>query len=292
MNVSDSKRLLDAFKKKYPFVKTELFRASGENILNRILTETRAGRWQFDVVSGSGIRINILVQHKLVSPYVSPEAKAYNREFKDPEGHWTGIYTVYYVVGYNTNLVPEAEAPRKWEDLLDPKWKGKISIDREEYEWYGTLLAAWGREKGLTYMSALAKQDIQWRKGHTLIAQLMAAGEFPLAIVYAHRVEAMKKSGAPIEWANTLDPIVANVVGIGLSAKPKDPNTAKLFVNFTLSKEIQEMIRSFNRIPPRSDVEPLSPKMNLAKLKIKVVPHDMGMRYTEYVEQFRRIFGL
>ncbi len=105
MGVSDSKPLLDVFKKKYPFVKTQFCRAGGDRTMNRIITETRADRWQFDVVSNGGIRINILVQNKLISPYVSPESKAYSKEFKDPKGNWTGIYNNYYVIGYNTEQV-------------------------------------------------------------------------------------------------------------------------------------------------------------------------------------------
>ena len=292
MGVSDSKPMLDAFKKKYPFVKTELFRAGGDRTTNRILTETRAGRWQFDVVSNGGIRINVLVQHGRISPYVSPEAKAYTQEFKDPAGHWTGIYNNYYVIGYNTEQVSKAEAPKLWEDLLDPRWRGKISIDQHEFPWYATLLAAWGKEKTQRYMRGLAKQQIHWRRGHTLIAQLMAAGEFSVAIVYAHRIEDMKKKGAPVEWINTLDPIVVSVLGIGLSARPKNPNTAKLFIDFVLSKEGQEIIRSFNRIPARADVEPPSPKMDQAMLKLRTIPNDVGTRYNEYSREFRRTFGL
>lgn len=111
MNVSDSRRLLDAFEKKFPFVKTELFRAGTERTMNRIMTETRAGRWEFDLVSITRTRINILVQHKRISPYISPEAKAYSRKFKDPPGHWTAVYSLYYVIGYNTQKVSEVEGP-------------------------------------------------------------------------------------------------------------------------------------------------------------------------------------
>jgi iron(III) transport system substrate-binding protein len=290
MRITDSKPLLEAFEKHYPFVKTELFRASGEKTLNRILTETRAGRWEFDLVALS--EIGLLVERKLLSPYVSPEAKAYIPEFKDPAGYWTGVYNNYYVIGYNTKLVAEKEAPKRWDDLLEPKWKGKISIDQEEYPWYATLLAAWGREKTRNYMKALANQNIQWRKGHTLIAELMGAGEFPVAIVYAHGAERLKKKGAPIDWVNTVDPIVVSVNSIGMSAKPNHPNAARLFIDFVLSKKAQEMIRSFFRIPARMDVEPLSPKMDQAKLKLKAVPQDTTERYNEYVKEFRQIFGL
>ena len=134
VGASDSKYLLDAFAKKYPFVKAELFRASGENILNRVMTETQAGRWQFDDVSMGGDKLGTVIQRKLLSPYVSPEAKAYSPKFKDTRGYWTALFNLYSVIGYNMVQVSEAKAPRHWEDLLNPEWKGKISIDREEYE--------------------------------------------------------------------------------------------------------------------------------------------------------------
>lgn len=290
MRITDSKPLLEAFEKQYPFIKTELFRSSGEKTLNRIMTETRAGRWEFDVVALS--EIGLLVERKLLSPYVSPETKAYIPEFKDAAGYWTAVYNNYYVIGYNTKLVSEKEAPKDWRDLLDPKWKEKISIDQEEYPWYATLVAAWGKEKAQSYMKRLANQSIQWRKGHTLIAQLLSAGEFPVAIVYAHGAERLKKKGAPVDWVNTLDPIVVSANSIGVSAKPNNPNTAKLFIDFVLSKKAQEMIRSFFRIPARMDVEPLSPRMDQTKLKLKVVPHDTATQYNEYIKEFRQIFGL
>ena len=291
MNITESKPLLDDFEKQYPFIKTDLFRASGEKIQNRVVTEVHAGRWDFDLAAIS--EIGTLVEHKAIGPYVSPESKAYIKELKDAEGgYWTGIYTNYFVPGYNTRMVSAAEAPKRWEDFLDPKWKGKISIDQEEYPWYVTLLAAWGKERTDKYMGALAKQGIQWRKGHTLIAQLMGAGEFPLAIVYAHRVESDRKKGAPIDWVNTVDPIVVSVNSVGLSAKPNNPNAAKLFIDFVLSKKSQEKIRSYNRVPARADVEPPSPKMEQSKLKLRVVPHDTATRYNEYVRDFRAIFGL
>jgi len=290
MNVSDSRPLLDAFEKKYPFIKGKLFRASSEKTLNRILTETRAGEWGFDTVALS--EIGFLVENNLTSPYVSPESKAYIAKFKDPKGHWTALYNNYYVIGYNTNMVSAKDAPKDWEDFLDPKWKGKISIDQEEYEWFATLNRDWGKEKAQKYMKALANQNIQWRKGHTLIANLMSAGEFPVAIVYAHRIESMKKKGAPVEWVNTVDPVVVSTNGIAISAKPKHPNAAKLFIDFALSKEGQNIIRNENRIPARSDVDPLSPKMDQAKLNFEVVPQDMSTRLKEYVERFREVFNL
>jgi iron(III) transport system substrate-binding protein len=290
MNLAEVKPLLDAFQKKYPFVQPEAFRAGGEPTLNRILTEIRAGKWDFDCVTIT--QMGTLIQHKALSPYISPETKGYVPEFKDAAGYWSGLGAIYFIIGYNPKLVSEKDAPKRWEDFLDPKWKGKISIDREEYPWYAGLVSAWGKEKTDRYMEALAKQDIQWRKGHTLIAQLMAAGEFPVGIVYAHRIEDMKKKGAPVEWVNTPQPIVVSLSRVAISAEPKHPAAAKLFTDFLLSTEGQEMQRAFGFVPARPDVEAPSPKMAPAKLKLKAVPEDFGTRANEYGQEFRRIFGL
>jgi len=289
MSLTESKPIAEEFEKSYPFIKVTVFRASGENVQNRAITETRAGRWDFDVASLS--EIGTLIENKLIGEYVSPETVNYIKELKDPQGRWNAVYLNYYVPGYNTRMIAEKDAPKRWEDFLDPKWKGKIAIDREDYPWYVTLLAAWGKEKTEKYMRALAKHDIQWRKGHSLMAQLMSAGEFPLAIVYAHRVESDKKKGAPLEWINTVDPVVTSVHAAGLSVKAPHPNAAKMLIDFMLIKKTQEQFRGLNRVPARRDVDPPSAKMDQTKLKIRVVPHDTATRYNDYVRDFRAIFG-
>jgi iron(III) transport system substrate-binding protein len=289
-NVTESKPLLDDFEKQYPFIKGEIFRASGEKVLNRTLTETRAGRWDFDVITIN--EVHELMDAKLLAPYKSPEAKNFIADFKDPNDYWSAVYVVYRTIGYNTKLLAEKDAPKQWEDLLDAKWKGKISIDPEEYNWYGTLVKSWGKERTQKYMRALARQEIQWRKGHTLIAQLISAGEFPLGLVYVHRIEEMKQRGAPIDWVNTVNPVAVTLNAAGLSPKPPHPNTARLFIDFLLSKPGQQRLRALRRIPARSDIETLSPRLEQSTLKLTIQPRETGAQYREAVKDFRDIFGL
>ena len=289
-NVTESKPLLNDFERQYPFIKGDIFRASGEVTLNRIFTETRGGKWNFDVVMAG--EYDVLMDAKLLAPYKSPEAKNFIAEFTNSNGYWCAVYVVYRTIGYHPKLVAEKDAPKQWEDLLDAKWKGKISIEEEEYNWYAGLTKAWGKERTQKYMRALAKQEIQWRKGHTLIAQLMAAGEFPLGVIYAHRIEEMKQRGAPIEWVNTVNPVVATLNSAGLSPKPPHPNASRLFIDFLLSKPAQQRLRTLRRIPARSDVEPLSPRMEQSKLKITIAPRESGEQYREAIKEFREIFGL
>src|SRR5262245_45417429 len=288
-NVSESKPLLDDFEKQYPFIKGEIFRASGEVTLNRIVTETRANKWNYDVVMAG--EFDVLVDAKLLAPYKSPEAKNFIADFVNPHGYWNAVYVVYRTIGFNPKLVAEKDAPKQWEDLLDAKWKGKISLEEEDYVWYGALVKFWGKDRTQKYMRALAKQDIQWRKGHTLIAQLLAAGEFPLGVIYVHRIEEMKQRGAPVEWVNTVNPVVATLNGVGLSPKAPHPNSARLFIDFLLSKPAQQRLRALRRIPARADVEPLSPRLDQSKLKLTIALRDSVEEYNTAIKEFREIFG-
>ena len=290
MAIDTSKPLLDAFLKEYPFIKADLVRAGEEQLMNRMLSETRAGQWFFDAVSTSSI--GTLIERKMITPYLAPERDAFMDQFKDPQGYWTGVFANNLILAYNTKMVAAKDAPKDYPDLLDPKWKGQILMDPTDYDWFGTLIAAWGREKTVQYMQRLTKQQPSWRRGHGLTAQLLGAGETGLAWAYSFRIERMKREGAPVEWIETFDPIVVTISGIGLSAKATNPNAAKLLINFATSKRGQEMVREMRRIPARGDVKPFAPKMDQSKLKLKAVPKEVYSGLDDHAREFRKIFGL
>jgi len=287
-SIEDARAILTAFNKKYPFLKTDFFRAGSARLFNRIMNEARAGKVLFDVVAVRGLETHQLVKAGLLQPYVSPESAAYPAGFKDSKGYWVDYFDSYNVIGYNTQLVARDQAPKSWEDLLDPKWKGKIALDEENFSWYGAMTQKWGKEKTQRYMRALAKQDIQLRNGQTLIAQLMAAGEFSVAMVLAHRIEKMKEQGAPVAWVTTLDPVTVSLHPIGIAAKAPHLNVAKLFVDFILSKDGQQLLLSIERTPARPGIDT---KMEARKLKLFPIPPELGERYEEFQKEFREIFG-
>ena len=287
-SIEDAQAILLAFSKKYPFLKTDFFRAGSARLFNRIMNEARAGKVLFDLVAVRGLETHQLVKAGLLQPYVSPESAAYPAGFKDSKGYWVDYFDSYNVIGYNTQLVAREQAPKSWEDLLDPKWKGKIALDEENFSWYGAMTQKWGKEKTQRYMRALAKQDIQLRNGQTLIAQLMAAGEFSVAMVLAHRIEKMKEQGAPVAWVTTLDPVTVSLHPIGIAAKAPHPNAAKLFVDFILSKDGQQLLLSIERTPARPGIDT---KMEARKLKLFPMPPELGERYEQFQKEFREIFG-
>ena len=286
-SIEDAKRLFDVFNKKYPFVKTEFFNAGSARLFNRILNENRAGKVFFDLVAVRGLETHQLVKSGFLQAYASPEAAAYPPGFKDPNGYWVDYFDAYNVIGYNTKLVRKDQAPKSWDDLLDPKWKGQIALDEEMYSWYGAMTQKWGKEKAQRFMKGLAKQDVQLRSGQTLIAQMMAAGEFPIAMVLAHRIEKMKEQGAPVEWVTTLDPITASLHPLGIAAKAPHPNAAKLFIDFVLSKEGQQLVLAIGRTPARPGVDTV---MEAKNLKLYPVPPELGEHYNQFQKEFREIF--
>ncbi len=268
LTVPESRALLAAFEKKYPFVQTELFRLEGDKMRARILTEARAGRHTFDVNSTSITNTGLLLRNGLLAPYKTRARERIWPGLKDDEGYWTGLYVRQYALSYNTELVSEREAPKDWWGLLSPKWKGQIGMDEEEIELYGALSIYWGKEKAQRWLKGLAGQHPSLRNGHTLIAQLTAAGEFPLSIAYANRIEEMKAQGAPVDWANTTDPVVASPSVLTISAQAPHPNTARLFVEFALSFEGQSLLRTFDRVVAHLDIPAPTPKLDLKRAKL------------------------
>ena len=217
-SATDNQAIVAGFNRKYPFLKVQALRTTGEKLRQRVLTETSSGQYFADALSASGMEMGLLKSRNLLQPYEAPEAANYPAGAKDRERYFTAIYARNFVMGYNTAMVPEKDRPKDWPDLLDPKWNGKIGIDEEEFEWYGTLIDYWGRERAGRFIRALAAQQPQLRRGHSLLAQLLAAGEFPISIVVPFEIEQLKRRGAPVDWSATSDPIVTSINVIGLTA--------------------------------------------------------------------------
>ncbi|RXZ38150.1 extracellular solute-binding protein [Oxalobacteraceae bacterium CAVE-383] len=229
------------FTKKYG-VKVNLWRASSENVLQRVVTEGRAGRAELDVVQNSSPEIEATRREKLLqavnSPYLAdviPQAVPANKE-------WVGYAVNEYVQAYNTNKIKKEDLPKSYQDLLDPKWKGKLGIEQEDYSWFAGVLKQVGQEKGLKlFKDIIATNDISVRKGHTLLGQMVASGEVPLALtLYSYNPDQMKEKGAPVEGFVIGQPI-AVFQSIAIMKKAPHPNAAVLFYDFMLS-DAQQMI--------------------------------------------------
>jgi len=285
MNTQDAEPLRKRFEEKYPGTKLTVLRQPGEKIRNRILTEARGGKNFWDVVSFNHLDMEALDSEKMLAAYVSPETKTgYPAGAVHPAGKWAAIYVRQYVIGYNTNSVRPAEVPRDWSDLLQPRWKGKLAIDENEAEWYASMLDYLGRDKGTAFMRALAQQEPQFRRGHTLLSKLLVAGDFPLAIVHAAEMDEAKKTGAPVDWVRTLDPVITSPSVIAVAAHAPHPKQARLFVDFVLSEEGQRIIANQGRVPARFET---TTALKVFYVKPELA-RDMDVREKEFREIFRR----
>ncbi len=289
--VPDMQSIVEAFKKRYPFLEVESFRSTGERLIEKIITEVRAGRHLADVYIISGLQMWLLRDGGNLVPYLSPERAGVRKAFKDDPGYWTGVYFNLEVVGYNTKLTAQRELPKKWEELLDPKWKGRMTLEIEDVPWFASLLQILGEERAMDFFHRFAKQQLQIRRGHPLIAQLLAAGEVPLSpTLRVNMAETLKTKGAPVDWV-AIEPIAPNPpVSVAIAKAAPHPDAARLFIDFILSREGQSVIRGLNRNPTRGDVE--QPVPQATKLKLFEVNWDGVVKnYSRYEKSFNDIFG-
>jgi ABC-type Fe3+ transport system substrate-binding protein len=256
MSSDQSNAFMARFQQKHPFLKPSIIRLGGSALLSRIVTESKAGKHFFDVAHGTGEIVLPLMDLGLLAPYASPERKMIPDDLKDKRGLWTSVYVNSVVLGFNTNLTKGQPIPRSYNDLLLPRWKGrKISVDDTYATFLHGLISVWGKDRAVDFLKRLADQEPVVMRGSTVRVQLAAAGEFPLVIAYANIIQYLAEKGAPIDWV-PLEPAVISVNTVMAGAKASHPNAAKLFIDFTLSKEGQEKLWDFQRIPSRSDVEP------------------------------------
>ncbi len=289
MSVDQVQRILEVFKARYPFLKPTMFRAVGERLLTKIMTEVQAGKYDFDAVQSAESQAYFLKKKNLLQKYVSPETKNIQKPFFDPEGYWTAVYIMPNVIAYNTRMVRRNELPKTDEDLLNPKWKGRIGMDHTKPEWFAWQLKRMGEEKGLAYMKKLGAQKFRLYAGLSVVTNLLAAGEFPLVLnTYLHNVEDIKRKSAPVDWI-AQDPVFTKFQPLGIGSRAQHPNAAKLFTNFMLSEEGQKVIASFGRIPTRRGVT--TNVQGLDKFNYVIDDIGAGDDFNKYYELFRSIFG-
>lgn len=289
LSIQDAELLTKRFEQVYPFVKTETLRLVTDSLLTKVLTEARAGVFNADVIEIPGIAGNIVKKEGLLEKYASPEAKAYPASMKDSDGTWTSFFIHTLVLVYNTQLVKKEELPRSYEQLINSKWKQKIVLRDEDFETFGMMLKVMGREKGLSFMRRLSAQGVELRNSFTLAVQGVASGEVPLGMnLYGTHTEEFKKKNAPVDWV-PMEFVLTTVEPLAVGARAPHPSTARLFVDFLLSKEAQTLMRERSRIPSRPDVPPDPPELTRG---LKLIPTDLSLadQSNQLAKEFRQIF--
>jgi iron(III) transport system substrate-binding protein len=250
---TESGPLAQAFEKKTG-IKVELWRAISEKVVQRALTEARAKRFAVDVVETNGPEMEIMAREQLFAALDSPYLADLPPGAVPKHRMWIPDRMNFFVVAYNTTKVRRDELPKDYTGFLDPRWKGRIGIEATDAEWMATLVKKWGGEAGLAHFRKLAEMRPDVRKGHVLLAELIAAGEIAVGLtVYNANAESLKRKGAPIDWV-PVQPVVARPQGIGVARNAPNPRAARTFVDFVLSPEGQQLLLSMGRVPASTKV--------------------------------------
>lgn len=236
-------------------VKVEIWRAISEKVVQRAVTEARARRFAFDVVETNGPEMEIMAREQIFGEFHSPHLADLPPNAIPAHRQWIPDRVNFFVVAFNTSKVKREELPKNYQGFVDPRWKGRIGIEATDAEWMATLVKTWGEAAGMAYFRALAEMKPDVRKGHVLLAELIAAGEIPVGLtVYNSNAESLKRRGAPIDWL-PVEPVVGRPQGIALARNAPHPHAALLFADFVLSPEGQELLNSMGRVPVSTRVK-------------------------------------
>lgn len=295
MSLTDFPKIVGAFEKTYPFVKVRTNRLSQSSIMAKIETEARAGLFAVDLVASAPMEMWELKQKNFSASYLSPELKAFPAGSFDPQGYWSSTEVTPLVLAFNTKLVPQEEAPRGYQDLLHPKWKGKMNFGSDEYAWYSVLLDGMGKAKGLEFMRALARQQLHVPGGSSIMRlQLMLAGESALVLAArGRRATEFKEKGAPIDY-RLLDPYPGEPNGLALMRRATHPHAAILFIDWMLSEEGQTILaQQVPRMTLRKGIKQIPRHQELYKKEFVFVnPASLGPNLNELIASYRQIFNL
>ena len=280
------------FEKKYPFIKANVWRSDSKALLKRLTEEHAAGKYLADVVETSPEYVNLLVRASLLQDHYSPELSAYDDEAKVKGKNGVLAWTnreIYISLGYNTNLVPAAEAPKTLKDYLDPKWKGKMAIagTTTGTQWVGAVWDTMGRE----FLEKLSAQEINVQNmSGAALSGLVASGEVPLSpTIFNSNMFTHKQKNAPVEW-RPIDPVIAGVGSSGLIVNAPHPHAALLFLDYLHSKLGQQAAMKGGLSSARNDIGSLEQKFKKIYMESKYTPDEMEKKFEEWEGLMRKLF--
>jgi iron(III) transport system substrate-binding protein len=275
--------LVDRFKQKYPFVRVQMLRASSIEVATKVTQEYSAGVFLVDAFELNSDGLILPRDQGVLQPFTSPEAANFEAHAVEGGRHWISVRESYTGIGFNTAKIPVALAPKTYQDLLDPRWKGKMAISATTGtvgNWVGAMMVTYGAD----FVRMLGKQDIRlYPVAGRALANLMIAGEVALSpTIYQSHVAASRVQGAPLAW-NAPGPVPVTDTAVALAAKAPHPHAAMLFIDFLLSREAQLLYRDLGYLSSRKDMKS-DEYPDLQKLFL--------MNRPNYVEEFDAWMGL
>ena len=250
--------LKEAFQQKYGITVNFVPVAAQDSAL-RILNEGRAGAIQADVFDGAAPYLAAR-QAGLILPYKPSEAAIFPAELKDPDGYWTAQLIQVTTPAINTTMVDPASAPKTFADLLDPKWQGQMAWSNSEEVagppgFIGNVLMTMGEDQGMDYLRKLATQKIaNVPSNMRVVLDQAIAGQYPLVLsILNYHAAISAGQGAPVEWLR-LEKSMLTFGTVQLLKGSPHPNSGKLFLEYMLSEEGQQVVKQAGYIPAHPNV--------------------------------------
>lgn len=277
------------FTKTYPGIEIKEYMGTGEQIIEKMTTELKAGKVNDDFFAVPLEQWVQVLENGLAEKYDFPEKGQFPADAVDPNGFYVVEFAVLHVMSYNTQMVPAAEAPKSYDDLLKPFFKGKVGLEPQCYSWFSQQIKIAGKDKVTEWAKKFSAQQPKFIKGHTTIADAVVSGEVAAAVtVYQHRVEQQKDKSAPVEWV-AVQPVSCDPVAVGIAKGAPHPNAAKLFANWRISPEGQKVTYEVQqRYPFRKGID--LPKQ--LQIKVAVPSLETARSAQESAKLFKEIFGL
>ncbi|HEX6769630.1 MAG TPA: extracellular solute-binding protein [Candidatus Binatia bacterium] len=282
--------LTGGFSKKYPGVNVQVGRFSGASIIARVDAESRAGKLGADVIMSGELGILVLIDRGVMARYRSPQLAAYPESFRDKDGFWNVNFLNVLVPAYNSRLVSKEDAPQRLDDLLRPRWKGKLAMDSQSYFWFGALLQHLGEDATLKLMRGLNEQNLHHVRGRRLLTQLVAAGEYDMAVeTNLNTVVSMSQQGAPV-WFAPVRPLFLRPSFLFMTRTAPHPFAGALLIDYLLSEEGQRILAAHDRMPAHPKV-PARDSQLLKGLDVRMPdPLDIGRRYAALGKKYLELF--
>jgi ABC-type Fe3+ transport system substrate-binding protein len=288
-----------AFEKKYPGIKVLATRANASEVAVKILNESHAGKVQADVFDGTSTVVP-LEKEGYVLQWQPEAAKAYPEIYRDPAGYWVASNLYINTPGYNTSLVAKGTQPLTYQDLLDPKWRGKMAWNGLPTTsggdgFIGTVLAEMGQEKGMAYLRALSKQKIaNVASSAREVLDEVIAGEYAIALqIFNHHAVISAKKGAPVDWIK-MEPATGSLSVMSIHKNAPHPNAAKLLVDFIISREGQQVFRDADYITADPQVPAREPSLKPEEGHFRVhffSPEAIEDNMPKWQKVFDELFG-
>src|SRR5256712_10857281 len=240
-----AEKVAKLFEAAYPGIKVEVHRTGSQRILQRVMQELQANLKLVDVIHTSDAgHFVLLKEKKLLMKYTPAGVDAFPAGFKDRDGYYYGLRATVNVIAYNTKLVPAAEAPKSWKDLLDPKWKGKLVTAHPGYSGViSTHVLALVHLHGWDYFKQLAQNRPMIVQSANDPATVVASGERIVAVNGGdYSAYQLKKKGNPIEVVYPKEGVPLVVSPQAIASAAPHPNAAKLFHDFTFSRDVQQVM--------------------------------------------------